>query len=269
VSGAGVADPVFDGRAYAAATAHHRAYDEEVLGPVRWRAGQRVLDVGCGVGDLTRRLLALVAPGGEVRGVDASRSQVGAAREGGAATGLRFDVARAQALDEVVPPRWADVVVTVATLHWVPEQDQPLVHAQLARVLAPAGVLRVDMGGAGQIAAARAVVDEVAAGQGLGPAPWFFPDATALTGLLGGAGLHVREVELVSQRRAVPDGTALEQWLRSQVLPGYLRAPAVDQETAEAFADAAVAACRGRLRRSDGTYDQDYVRARALAVRPA
>ncbi|MGH8973795.1 MAG: methyltransferase domain-containing protein, partial [Acidimicrobiia bacterium] len=34
------------------------------------QAGQRVLDVGCGTGDDTRRLAGLVAPSGQAVGVD-------------------------------------------------------------------------------------------------------------------------------------------------------------------------------------------------------
>ncbi|WP_336923015.1 class I SAM-dependent methyltransferase [Aquipuribacter sp. SD81] len=263
------ADPAFDGTSYAAATAHHRAHDDEVLAPVRWRAGLRVLDVGCGVGDLTRSLADLVAPGGEVLGVDASASQVDVARAGGARPDVRFAVARVQDLDAVVPDGWADVVVSVATLHWVPEADQPRAHDRLARVLAPGGTLRLDQGGAGQIGSARPVLDDVAAAHGLGPSPWFFPDARTLGDLLAGAGLVVDDVRLVRQRRALPDRDAMAAWLVSQVLPGYLRGPDAPRgEDRRALERAAVAACATALRRADGSYDQDYVRAQALARAP-
>lgn len=58
-------------------------------------AGGRVLDIGCGFGDTSRRLAELVGPGGEVLGVDAAPRFVAAAREEAAATGLanvRFEV---------------------------------------------------------------------------------------------------------------------------------------------------------------------------------
>ncbi|MFC5380441.1 methyltransferase domain-containing protein [Aquipuribacter nitratireducens] len=266
--GAGTTDPAFDGALYAAHTAHHRAHDDEVLDAVPWRTGLRVLDVGCGVGDLTRHVADRVAPGGEVLGIDASSSQVAVARDGDAVAGLRFEVARAQELDAVVPDGWADVVLSVATLHWVPETDQALVHRRLATALAPGGLLRIDMGGAGQVAAARAVLDEVAAGHGVAPATWFFPEAEELAGLVRGAGLEPLDVELVRQRRRLPDARAVEGWLRSQVLVGYGRGD-VRPEAVEAFAADAVARAVARLRRADGSYDQDYVRARALARRPA
>lgn len=274
----GVADAQFDASAYAGCTGHHRAHDDDVLSPVPWRPGMRVVDLGCGVGDLTQRVADLVAPG-RVLGVDASPSQVAHARaRAGTALGsaLRYEVARAQELDQVVPAGWADVVLSVAVLHWVVEAEQPRVLAQVARALALSGLFRLDMGGAGQIQDARAVLDEVAAAHGVAGSPWFFPDEVTATRLLTDAGLVPEHVLLRRQRRGVPDAAALEGWLRSQVLPGYGRgqdagegADGRDARAArEAFETEAVHRCLTSLRREDGSYDQDYVRLDALA-RPA
>jgi len=265
-----VTDAAFSGAAYAAATGHHRAHDADVLAPVAWRAGMRVLDLGCGVGDLTARVAELVAPG-EVLGVDSSASQVAHARAAtapaGRTDGLRFEVGRAQELDRLVPAGWADVVLSVAVLHWVVEADQPVAMAQVARALAPGGVFRLDMGGAGQIEDTRAVLDQVAAEHGVGGSPWFFPDEATAGRLLVGAGLRPVSVELRRQRRAMPDEAALESWLRSQVLPGYGRGDqAADSAARGAFEADAVRACVRALRREDGSYDQRYVRLDALAV---
>ena len=261
-----VVDAAFTGASYARATGHHRAHDADVLAPVRWRAGMRVLDLGCGVGDLTVRVADLVAPG-EVLGVDAVASQVEHARAAASRPGLRFEVARAQQLDHVVPAGWADVVLSVAVLHWVEAADQPVVWRQIARVLAPAGVVRLDMGGAGQIEDTRAVLDEVAAEHGIGGAPWFFPDEAAVTALMAEAGLRPGHVRLLQQRRGMDDETALEGWLRSQVLPGYGRADAAgDPQVRAAFEADAVRRCVAGLRREDGSFDQHYVRLDAAAV---
>ena len=61
--------------------------------------GERVLDIGCGLGDTTQALAARVAPGGEAVGVDASARFIDAAREEAGEAGVehaRFRVADVQ-----------------------------------------------------------------------------------------------------------------------------------------------------------------------------
>jgi hypothetical protein len=155
--------------------------------------------------------------------------------------------------------------VTVATLHWVPADEQSAVLAGIARVLRPGGVLRADLGATGQIAAARAVLDEVSARHGGPASPWCFPEPTDYADLLRAAGLTVDRARVVHQRRGLSDAAAFEGWLRSQVLPAYL--PGVPDGAREAFAAECLRAGLARLRREDGSYDQDFVRLDVLATR--
>jgi len=62
--------------------------------------GERVLDLGCGFGDTTQRLAALVGPDGEAVGVDVSEPFVAAAREEGAVVdNMRFLCGDVQIMD--------------------------------------------------------------------------------------------------------------------------------------------------------------------------
>jgi SAM-dependent methyltransferase len=158
-----------------------------------------------------------------------------------------------------------DVVLSVACLHWVPGADQPGVLASVRRALRPGGTFRADLGGAGQIAATRAILDEESARLGGPTGPWYFPSAEEYADLLTGAGLVPERVRLLRQRRAVPDVVG---WLRSQVLMAYL--PGLPDDAARAeFTAAAERRALAELRRADGTYDQDYVRVDVLAHVPA
>src|SRR5438046_9555490 len=50
--------------------------------------GQRVLDVGCGMGDPTLQVAVLVGPHGRVLGIDVAEGMIASARERAAARGL-------------------------------------------------------------------------------------------------------------------------------------------------------------------------------------
>ncbi|MGH2557588.1 MAG: methyltransferase domain-containing protein [Thermomicrobiales bacterium] len=60
-----------------------QAYKQETYALLRLNPGDRVLDVGCGAGDDARALAQLVAPTGQVIGVDASLTMVEEARRRG------------------------------------------------------------------------------------------------------------------------------------------------------------------------------------------
>src|SRR5215207_178773 len=148
----------WDAALYAASTTHHRRHDDDFLAGIALPAGARVLDVGCGVGDLTARLAGL-GPGLDVLGVDADPGMVAAAARR-TAPGLRFAVGRAQELDRVVPAGSVDAVFSMAALHWVPAAEHPGMLGQVRRVLREGGLFRAQFGGRGQIEAVRTLLDE-------------------------------------------------------------------------------------------------------------
>jgi SAM-dependent methyltransferase len=105
------------------------------------RAGQTLLDVGCGPGTITADLALLVAPG-EVVGLDASAdvvAQAAAHAEGLGLENLRFEVG------DLFAPDYADGSFDVIHLHQVLQHlgDPVAALVALRRVLAPDGVLAV------------------------------------------------------------------------------------------------------------------------------
>ncbi|MFJ8196811.1 class I SAM-dependent methyltransferase [Streptomyces sp. NPDC096152] len=109
------------------------------------RPGDRVLDVGCGTGYLTRRMAARTGPEGEVTGVDPSPTVLAhARRKGGGGRDAAPCVYRegiAEALD--LPDASFDTVVTSLMLHHLPEDLRPKALREMRRVLRPGGRLLV------------------------------------------------------------------------------------------------------------------------------
>jgi trans-aconitate 2-methyltransferase len=110
------------------------------------RAPRRVLDLGCGPGTLTRTLLDRW-PGARVLGVDSSPEMVAAARSLATADGqARFDVELGdlRTWESAAGERF-DVVLSNATLQWVPEHLELL--PRLVALLEAGGVLAIQVPG--------------------------------------------------------------------------------------------------------------------------
>jgi ubiquinone/menaquinone biosynthesis C-methylase UbiE len=101
--------------------------------------GERVLDVGCGSGALTRTLAQQVAPGGRAVGIDTSPALLGVARELADAAGLGGVVEFQEADCRALPFSGAsfDAVVAATTLCHVPDAGRAL--AEMVRVTRPGG----------------------------------------------------------------------------------------------------------------------------------
>jgi trans-aconitate 2-methyltransferase len=121
-----------------------------------WAAGPLVVfDLGCGPGNLTATLLDRW-PGAVVHGVDSSTEMIEAAQPL-ANHRLTFEVG--DLCEWTAPPESIDVIVTNATLHWIPEQLDLL--PGFVRALKPGGWLAIQLPGNGN-APSHAILRELA-----------------------------------------------------------------------------------------------------------
>lgn len=115
-----------------------------VLDAANLQSGERVLDVACGSGLLTRAAWdAVGAEGGEVVGTDISEQMLAEAAE--RSTDCRFVRADAQHLDEFVPVAHFDVVLCGLGLMYMPDPEAALV--TMSRCLRPGGRMAVSVWG--------------------------------------------------------------------------------------------------------------------------
>ncbi len=219
----------------------------ELLAP---RAGERVLDLGCGDGTLSA---ALAEHGCEVVGVDSSPTQVAAARARG--IDAREGDAQALAFDAEF-----DAVFSNAALHWMPRQD--LVLAGAARALRTGGRFVGEFGAAGNIARIRAALHAELAALDLDAGsldPWTFPAAETFRAALERAGFGVDLLEVFPRPTRI--GHELGDWLE---LMARCFIDAVPPERRPGFIDRVSERLREPLFR-DGAWQLDYVRLRFVA----
>jgi trans-aconitate methyltransferase len=226
-----------------------------VLGWLDPKPGERILDLGCGDGALTARL---VAAGAAVIGVDSSEALLREAR----GRGLDVRLMDAQALDFDAA---FDAVFSNAALHWMPRAEAVL--GGVARGLVPGGRFVAEFGGHGNVAAIVTALRAVAKMQALDPglaAGWFYPTAEEYRALLEARGFTVERIELVPRPTPLPTG--LRGWLRTFRRP-YLDAMPAEQR--EAVLDELESLLAPALRDQSGRWTADYVRLRVSAVRGA
>ncbi|MBV9960448.1 MAG: methyltransferase domain-containing protein [Acidobacteria bacterium] len=109
---------------------------EDLLKLIRVREGLRVIDLGCGTGELTRRL-ADALPSSEVVGVDSSAEMLLRA-ESLVRPGLKFE---RRAIEDVAG-EW-DLVFSHAAIQWV--DDHASLVPRLLSLVAPGGQLAVQL----------------------------------------------------------------------------------------------------------------------------
>lgn len=110
---------------------------EDLFALIKVRARMSVVDLGCGTGELTRRLAERL-PESDVLGIDSSEEMLRRAREQEKREGLRFE----RAAIEEVEGAW-DLVFSHAAMHWV-ENHRALVPRLLSLVM-PGGQLAVQL----------------------------------------------------------------------------------------------------------------------------
>jgi trans-aconitate methyltransferase len=224
----------------------------ELLGP---RPGERVLDLGCGTGELAA---AIAATGARVLAIDSDPAMVAAARRRLGEDRVLLADGHAFTLAEPV-----DAVFSNAALHWMPRPAEVI--ARVRAALRPGGRFVAELGGAGNIDAILDALGTAMAEAGLPtPAcPWYFPTPAQYATLLEAGGFRVAMMEHFPRPTPLAGGPGgLADWLA--MFGGQLTA-SVPAAALPAVVARAGELAAPRLRRGDG-WVADYWRLRFVAV---
>jgi trans-aconitate methyltransferase len=253
-----VAGAEWDAKLYNAKHDFVWKYGSDVVSLLEPRAGERILDLGCGTGHLTAQI---AESGAKVTGVDRSAEMVAAARM--AYPNLKFEISDARNLtflDEF------DAVFSNATLHWIHEPE--LVLQGVWRALRTGGRFVAELGGKGNIRIMQDAFDlaleELGAAKPGEVRPWYYPSVSEYSTVAERNGLEVRFITLFDRPTGLADGAAgMRNWI-TMFGADYL-AKAGDARREE-FLGMVEEMLRPKLFR-DGQWWADYRRLRLVAYK--
>ncbi len=249
-------------------------WGRSVLTRLAPRPGERILDLGCGTGRLTREVAAALGSGAVI-GLDRSPAMLGQAAAAApvasgphALDGRQLSVAYVLADGAHLPFADAfDAVLSTATFHWIKDHDA--LFSSIYRALSPGGRLVAQCGGRPNLAqllgrARLLMQDERFRDHFENWAdPWNFADVVSTTARLERAGFSMIDVWLTEAPTTLPNGPAYKDFLscvcvRHHVdrLPEDLRPPFLDALTEFASID-------------HPPFTLDYWRLNIRAVKPA
>ena len=222
----------------------------ELLSPQR---GERILDVGCGTGQLTAQI---AESGAAVVGLDNSPTMIDEARH--LYPEIEFQLGDAHDFEFDEP---FDGVFSNAALHWI--TDPVCVVACISRSLKPSGRMAVELGGAGNVRCLSEVI-ETASQKLLGepvPHPWYFPGIVDFGMVLEQHGLEVTQAAMIDRPTPLDGDDGLRNWVRMFGRHWLTRIPT---EQHDAFFAQVEEIARPNLFR-DMVWHADYRRIRVVA----
>jgi trans-aconitate methyltransferase len=246
----------WDAELYEAKHAFVWKFGQDLIKLLDPKPGERILDLGCGTGPLTRQI---AHSGAEVIGLDASPEMIGQARQN--YPELQFVLADAANMGFSGE---FDAVFSNAALHWM--LDASAVALAVSRSLKPSGRFVAEMGGHGNIARIMRAITAVLLEQGIDVESLrrtFFPTVAEYSTVLESAGLEVTLAVLFERPTALAGEHGMRDFLK-QVAWDYFEG--MTDRAREWALNAVVDKLRSELL-VNGTWQADYRRLRIISQR--
>jgi trans-aconitate methyltransferase len=216
--------------------------------------GERILDLGCGTGQLTAKI---AESGAKVTGLDQSAQMIGQARQN--YPSLEFKLADAASFSFAEP---FDAVFSNAALHWVTQAEAAI--KSIAGALRPGGRFVAEFGGKRNVGRLLAAAKIALEHRGLPYVnPWYFPSIGEYSAILERNGFEVAAAWHFDRRTMLDEGAdAMRDWI--QMFGFNVLAAAPKSEWPAIVQD-----IEDRLRPElfvQGRWYLDYVRIRVRAI---
>ncbi|WP_233522644.1 class I SAM-dependent methyltransferase [Peribacillus glennii] len=176
----------------------------ELLAPFR---GERILDLGCGTGDLANKLHEM---GVHVIGIDKSENMVRNAKE--KYPHITFTV---QDAEKLTLDREFEAVFSNAALHWIKQPEHAL--SGIYNALKQGGRFVAEFGGKGNVQTISDEIEIQLTKSGLhdkpGQFPWYFPSIGEYSTLMEKAGFRVILAQHFNRPTQLEGDRGLRNWI--------------------------------------------------------
>ncbi len=205
----------------------------ELIAKLKLNGNERILDIGCGDGKVTK-LISEAVPEGEVIGIDSSQEMVEFASSKYPTSeykNLKFINMDATKIDF---QQYFDVVFSNAALHWIIDH-RPVLNG-IYKALKPSGKVLVQMGGKGNTASVVEILNKLSNHERWRQYfinfsfPYGFYAPSEYKKWLEEAGFRIKRIELISKDRVHNDIDEFKGWIRTQWLPYTSRIPVSERE---------------------------------------
>ena len=234
-------------------------YGEALLDLLQVVPGQRVLDLGCGTGELTAKIADL---GAEVIGLDHSPEMVAAAR----ARYPEIEFVLADASQFTLNGRPLDIIFSNASLHWVLDAKGCI--RSMFQNLKSKGKIVLEFGGKDNVATIIDQLRKTLQARGYreqaNVQPYFFPSPGEYTMALEEGGFQVQALWYFDRPTPLADpNSGMTDWLRMFGGPFFVGLP---PEEVPEILEQVQASLRPSCFR-DGIWYADYKRLRLVAIK--
>lgn len=183
-------------------------YGEDVIELLAPKAGELILDLGCGTGDLAD---LISKRGAKVIGLDSSKEMIETARR--KYPDIQFDVKSATDFSYDSP---FDAVFSNATLHWVLDYESAV--KCIYNTLKPNGRFVAEFGGKGNVAnivnALKGALKNEGYTEAANKQVWYFPSLSEYTSVLEQNSLRVVYAVHFDRDTLLKDDNGIRNWLQ-------------------------------------------------------
>ena len=232
-------------------------YGEGILAYLQPKKGERILDIGCGTGDLTQQI---AQQGIEVIGIDSSAEMIKRAEE-------KFPSISFYKMDakHIAFKQSFDAIFSNAVFHWIREKEQVI--QQLHKVLKKGGRLVAEFGGKDNVGNLIATMKTVLAERGHTIRdsfhPWYFPSIGEYTSLLEQYQFRVLHAEHFDRWTPLNGEMGMRKWF---LMFGDYFFQNISLAEQELIFEEVEERLRGE-HYQDGVWYADYKRIRVVAVK--